>query len=285
MIRVCIQKKLQMADGVRILDVDIEIPIHSFTALYGPSGAGKTTLLRIIAGLLRPEKGIIEVDGLTWLNTEKGIDLPPQKRNIGFVFQDYGLFPNMTVAENLRYALPSKENSGHIFEMLKIVGLADLANQKPLSLSGGQQQRIALVRSILRRPGILLLDEPLSALDHATRINLQQQIQSFHSQLNLTTVLVTHHIPDICRLADSVIKIDNAKVMQTGRVDEVFNLSALNKNVLLIGEVITVDVDEVRILTDTGFISFETKETFDGVKPGDKVVVKATGGLTLQKLS
>jgi len=283
MIRISIRKKLQMAGGNGLLTVDTELADHSFTALYGASGVGKTTLLRIIAGLLQPEQGIIEVNGKTWLNTAKKINLPAQKRNIGFVFQDYALFPNMTVHQNLLYAIPKGAHTDMADELLITMGLQNLAQQKPEHLSGGQKQRVAVARALVRNPEILLLDEPLSALDDNTRVKLQNELQNIHRQHRLTTLLVSHSKAEIYKLADRVIEIDAGQIMQTGSPAKVFGLPEHQEGINLIGEVLKLEHDEIQVLTGIGIISVKPSAQTAGLAIGDRVSIHAAD-LSLQKL-
>ena len=284
MIRISIRKNLHLAGGKGELNIDAELSDHSFTALYGPSGAGKTTLLRIIAGLLQPEQGVIEVNGQTWLNTAKKINLPAQKRNIGFVFQDYALFPNMTVQENLLYALPPKADRGKVQSLLTTTGLQNLAHQKPELLSGGQKQRVAFARALVRQPQILLLDEPLSALDNATRIQLQNELQGIHQQYQLTTLLVSHHVPEIFKLAERVIQIDAGQLIKTGTPNEVFGINTHHDSITLIGEVVTLLPGNIEVLTVYGLIPIKPSAQTVGLAIGDKVTIHAAD-LSLEKLS
>ena len=176
MIRIRLKKKLFTADGPLALDVDFECAQGSFVSLFGKSGSGKTTILRMIAGLTEPAEGFIQVEDEIWLDTSKKIHLPPHKRKLGFVFQDYSLFPHMTVRENLEFALGSPQDREMIEELLDIMHLKELEGRKPENLSGGQRQRVALARAVLRRPKIFLLDEPLAALDTSIRLKLQDEI-------------------------------------------------------------------------------------------------------------
>jgi molybdate transport system ATP-binding protein len=284
MIRISIRKKLSLAGGSGELNIDVELTDRSFTALYGPSGAGKTTLLRIIAGLLQPEQGIIEVNGETWLNTAKKIILPAQKRNIGFVFQDYALFPNMTVQENLLYALPPEADQSKVQSLLATMGLQNLAHQKPELLSGGQKQRVALARALVRQPQILLLDEPLSALDNATRNQLQNELQNIHQQYQLTTLLVSHQIPEIFKLAGRVIQIDAGQIINNGTPNHVFGIQMQNDGISLTGEVVTLLPGKIEVLTAYGLISIKPSAQTVGLNIGDKVTIHAAD-LSLKKLS
>lgn len=284
MIRINISKKLHLPHGNGELKIDTEIEDQSFTALYGPSGAGKTSLLRIMAGLLKPERGIIEVNGQTWLNTDKKINLPPQKRNIGFVFQDYALFPNMTVEENLRYALPTQSSSARVQELMSTMHLQALANLKPDLLSGGQKQRVALARALVKEPEVLLLDEPLSALDDDTRLQLQQELLKVHQQYNLTTLLVSHHLPEVFKLATHVIKIEQGQLLQSGTVAQVFGWQPQGDGLHLTAEVVSVNAEGVNILVQQSLITVKHSAQTIQLKVGDKVTLHVTD-LLLHKLS
>lgn len=284
MIRVNISKKLHLPHGNGELKIDTEVEDQSFTALYGPSGAGKTSLLRIMAGLLKPERGIIEVNGQTWLNTAKKINLPPQQRNIGFVFQDYALFPNMTVEENLRYALPTQLSSTRVQELMLTMNLQAWAKLKPDMLSGGQKQRVALARALVRQPEMLLLDEPLSALDDDIRLQLQQELLKVHQQYNLTTLLVSHHLPEVFKLATHVIKIEQGQLLQSGTAAQVFGWQPQGDGLYLTGEIVSIDIDKVRILVQQSLITVKHSAQTTHLKVGDKVTLHATD-LLLHKLS
>lgn len=284
MIRINIIKKLHLPHGNGELKIDTEVEDQSFTALYGPSGAGKTSLLRIITGLLKPERGIIEVNGQTWLNTDKKINLPPQKRNIGFVFQDYALFPNMTVEENLRYALPPRQSPLRLQELMATMNLQAWANLKPDVLSGGQKQRVALARALVREPEVLLLDEPLSALDDHTRLQLQQELLRVHQQYSLTTILVSHHLPEVFKLATHVIKIEQGQLLQSGTAAQIFGWQPQRDGLYLTGEVVSVNAEGVNILVQHSLITVKHSAQTIQLKVGDKVSLHATD-LLLRKLS
>ena len=185
------------------LDVEFTIQEGELVTLYGPSGAGKTTVLRMLCGLSTPDEGRISVRGQPWLDSAKKINLKPQHRDIGIVFQDYALFPNLTVKENLRYALKQDQPDAIVNELLEMMELTNLHDKKPELLSGGQRQRVALARAIVRKPRILLLDEPMSALDTALRVKIQDYILRVHEQFKLTTILVSHDIMEVIRLVQS----------------------------------------------------------------------------------
>jgi molybdate transport system ATP-binding protein len=210
MIYINVRKKLHGSSGDMLLDFKFDLKKGDFLAIYGPSGSGKSTLLRILAGLERAE-GEIVVDNEVWLNKNKV--LPPQKRSIGFVFQDYALFPNMSVLENLLYVNNDKKFAE---KLLEITELTELKNRYPNTLSGGQKQRVALCRALMRRPKILLLDEPFSALDVEMREKLQNEIAFFHKDFNLTTVMVSHMPSEIYKLANKIVKLNKGKIEKKG---------------------------------------------------------------------
>jgi molybdate transport system ATP-binding protein len=178
------------------------------TALVGPSGCGKTTALNLIAGLLRPESGRIVLQGRTLFNSQQPIDLPPERRGIGYVFQDYQLFPHLTVEQNLRYGERRTQRGGIGFDqVVEVLKLKDVLDRRPVALSGGQKQRVALGRAILRSPQLLLLDEPLSAVDVAHRRSIEEFLSESIAQFHVPMLLVSHDEVSIERLADSVVRM------------------------------------------------------------------------------
>ncbi|MCY0866418.1 MAG: ABC transporter ATP-binding protein [Aquificaceae bacterium] len=213
MIIIKVKKRLHGAEGDFWLDVDIELRNGEFLVLFGPSGSGKTTLLRCVAGLERPEEGYIEVNGEVWFDSKRGINLPPQKRHVGFVFQDYALFPNMSLLENVMYGMKRKDKEKAL-ELLRKVRLEGLKDKRPNQISGGQKQRVALIRALAREPKVLLLDEPLSALDEELRSELQEELKSFQRSYNIPTLMVTHHKEEALRLADRIVRIKEGRVVE-----------------------------------------------------------------------
>lgn len=211
LIELDLTKNLFGSEGIFELRVCISIQKNEIVALTGPSGAGKTTLLRLLAGLDRPDAGTIKVQGDTWFDHKSGFNRPPQKREIGFVFQNYALFPTMCVHKNLIYAAANR-NSSQIERLLRMMALEELKDRFPHQLSGGQQQRVALARALVRQPKILLLDEPLSALDPVMREKLQNEILMLHNELELTILLVSHDQSEIQRLASRVLTFDHGRV-------------------------------------------------------------------------
>jgi molybdate transport system ATP-binding protein len=215
-------KMLHTAQGKELLDIRFRLDKGRILAVYGPSGAGKTTLLRILAGLTEVASGHIRLGDETWIDTTLDIHLPTRRRSIGFVFQDFALFPNLTVRQQLEYAVPQKQDKSIIAELLALMELEALQHHRPALLSGGQQQRVALARAIARRPGLLLLDEPLSALDDEMRYKLQEYILKIQQRYHLTTILVSHYLPEIFRLADAIIVLKKGQVIKQGLPADLF---------------------------------------------------------------
>jgi len=278
MIELAINKKLKSSSGDMLLDVKFNIPTGKLIALYGKSGAGKTSLLKIIAGLLSPEKGIIKVDDKVWLDTDKRLNLSPQKRNIGFLFQEYTLFPNMTVRENLEFALTKGQNKKIVDELLEIVDLGDLQFRKSNSLSGGQKQRAALARSLVQKPKILMLDEPLSALDYEMRTKLQQYILQLHKEFKLTTILISHDISEIIKMSDYLMEIDHGKIVNEGLATDVFSHNKINAKFQFTGEIIKIEKQDfiyiISVLIGKDFVKViaDDDEARD-LMVGDKVFI------------
>ena len=202
-------------------DIRLEVAQGEFLCLLGPSGCGKTTLLRAIAGLDTPSRGKIFQAG------REITRLPPSARDFGIVFQSYALFPNMSVAANIGYGLrgpawPRARAAQRVAELLELVGLTAQAQRYPAQISGGQQQRVALARALATEPGLLLLDEPLSALDAIVRLHLRQELRAVQRRLGVTTVMVTHDQEEALGLADRVAVMDRGRVMQIGTPQEVY---------------------------------------------------------------
>lgn len=206
MITIDIEKKLKAYSGQQWLRIRHDFAEGSITKIYGPSGAGKTTFLKIIAGLVQPEKGSIKVDDLTWLDTAANISLSPQKRMAGFVFQNYALFPNMTVRQHLEYAT---DDAQWIDRLLKIGKLETLQTHKPEHLSGGQQQRLAILRALAVKPKLLLMDEPFSALDVKMKLALIEELKLLFDELKLTVLIVSHNPLELKGLCDGEMEIDS----------------------------------------------------------------------------
>lgn len=205
MIEANIDKKIKTYKGNTRLVVSAQFPEGSVTRVYGSSGSGKTTFLKILAGLITPEKGEILVKGICWLDTTKNINWKPQQRRVGFVFQDYALFPNMTVQQHLEYATADLQ----LIERLLLTGRMESFRQhKPQHLSGGQQQRLAILRALALKPELLLLDEAFSALDDDLREALIIEIKIILKEFKTTTIIVSHHLQETTGFADHNLKIE-----------------------------------------------------------------------------
>lgn len=215
MIKINIKKKLHGAYGTMLLHINTHIKKGEFLALSGESGSGKTSLLRILAGL-EDAQGEISVHNQSWLNEKK--NLPVQKREIGFLFQDYALFENMSIEQNLLFINKDVELANHLLE---VTNLRHIKKHLPSTLSGGQKQRVALCRALMNRPKLLLLDEPLSALDPKMREKLQREILALHREFDITTIMVSHDPSEIYKLANRVLVLEDGKIKSDGNVKEI----------------------------------------------------------------
>lgn len=273
-----VRKELVSANGRMTLEIRCSFLFGELTALFGPSGAGKTTLLRMLAGLTMPDVGRITFGDQVWFDSGKRIFVPPQQRKIGYMFQDYALFPNMTVKENIQYAC-GKDQKERVGELLKSFGLAEFAHRKPGKLSGGQKQRVALARAMAGNPRLLLLDEPLSALDSEMRSSLQDEIKKAHEQFKTTTIMVSHDLAEVFRLAGTVVCLENGKVSASGKPLEVFSNNDISGKVQITGKVVNITPNDTFYLLTivTGLnqvikvVAFESD--IAGLKAGDQVMV------------
>ena len=245
MLEINIKKNLHGANGAMELQVAIKIQKGDFIALSGKSGSGKTSLLRILAGL-EEASGNISVDGISWLS--HATLLATQKRSIGFVFQDYALFPNMNVLDNLLFVNKDKDLAK---KLLQMTGLHELQKRFPNSLSGGQKQRVSLCRAYMNRPKLLLMDEPLSALDPLMRKQLQKEILHLHKEFHTTTIMVSHDPSEIYTLANRVIVLEHGKVINDGTPKKVLLQTSGSSKFSFEGElleILKVDVIHVAII-------------------------------------
>jgi len=245
MLEININKNLHGANGNMLLDVDVQIQEGDFVALSGKSGSGKTTLLRVLAGL-EEAQGEISVAKTPWL--DESLTLAPQKRAIGFVFQEYALFPNMNVLDNLLFVNKDKALAK---KLLQMTGLIELQKRFPSSLSGGQKQRVSLCRAYMNRPKLLLMDEPLSALDPKMRQQLQKEILQLHKEFKTTTIMVSHDPSEIYTLANRVIVLDEGKVIKDGSPKDVLLKTSGSSKFSFEGkllEILKVDVINVAII-------------------------------------
>ncbi|KKL13582.1 hypothetical protein LCGC14_2524310, partial [marine sediment metagenome] len=204
MIEISLQKKLNTADGNMMMQADFEVESGIIHTIYGASGTGKTSIFRMLAGLLTPDAGKIVVNGQTWYDAANKINRKPQQRNVGFMFQDYALFPNMSVRKNLEFALKNEQNRVIIDQLMDIIALNELQHRKPETLSGGQKQRVALARALVNKPDLVLLDEPLAALDKPMRQKLQKYVAEVQRELGFTMLLISHDVGEILKLSQGI---------------------------------------------------------------------------------
>jgi len=272
MIKIDIKKRLLGANGDMELDINLNIKEGEFIAIAGDSGSGKSTLLRVLAGL-EEATGEIKIHDRVWL--DRATFLPPQKREIGFVFQDYALFTNMTIEENLLFVNRDREFANYLLEITELTNLKD---RVPNSLSGGQKQRVSLCRALMNRPKLLLMDEPLSALDPLMRKKLQNRILTLHNRLKTTTIMVTHDPSEIYHLADRVVILKLGKIINMGEPKEVLLRTKGSQKFSFEGEIldiIRVDVIYIAIisigqqLVEVVISSSEAKD----LKIGEKIQV------------
>lgn len=208
------------------LDVELQCAPGELLALIGPSGSGKTTLLRLIAGLSRHARGRVRCNGALWLDSDRGYFVTPQRRHVGFVFQEYALFPHLSAMHNITSALghlPRARRQARALELLELVHLDGLGERRPHQLSGGQRQRVAVARALAGEPSLLLLDEPFSAVDQATRRRLQRELALLRRRIDVPTVLVTHDLGEATALADRICVMHGGITLQSGTPEELLH--------------------------------------------------------------
>ncbi len=277
MIKIEISKKLQGTSAQIDFRVKCEFKNGEFWTIFGESGIGKTTFLRMIAGLENPDAGYIEIDDEVWFDSDKNINLPPQQRRVGFVFQNYALFENMSVIENIYFAQRVKDEK-KAKSILEKIGITKLKNRKPSTLSGGQRQRVALCRAIALEPKILLLDEPLSALDSLTRLKLQDELKNIHDKFHLTTLLVSHDRSEVFKLSDYVVWLKDGKIFKKGSPKEIFLPKDSSRKFSFTGEILSLEKRDILVVATIGIgqniveVVLDTEEAKDFIV-GCEVVV------------
>jgi len=216
------------SEGEHRLEVNETVADGALVCLYGPSGIGKTTLFRVIAGLITPELAYINANDKVFIDTQQRINLPPQQRNVAFMFQDYALFPNMTVWGNIAFAQKEKDDA-YIQQLLKAFDMEQLKNRKVTQLSGGQQQRVALARTLAQKAPIILLDEPLAALDIAHQVEVMQLVHQLSRELNLGVIIVIHDINLAARFCDHLVALHSGKLLAQGNAFDIVNTPSLRQ--------------------------------------------------------
>ncbi len=280
MIEIDIRKKLQSARGEFMLEIQLSIHPSEFVTLFGQSGAGKSTLLRCLSGLEAPDAGFIRVNGASWYDSKNGIMLPARLRRVGYMFQEYALFPNMSVRGNLEFALRKKADRKRVDELIELMGLGELQHRKPATLSGGQKQRVALARAMASEPGLLLLDEPFSALDHDTSIRLQAEVLRLQQHFGITSIMVSHDMGEVYRLSHRVAVLEEGRVARLGAPADVFRASAGlgNGKLSFAGEVLQIETADVvyavtLLVGNQVFRVIASAEEVRHLKPGDRVML------------
>jgi molybdate transport system ATP-binding protein len=218
-----ITAKFQLNYSAFQLDVDLRLPNSGVTVLFGESGSGKTTLLRCIAGLQHAENGFLEINGKVWQNSEKNLFLPTYKRNLGYVFQEANLFAHLTVLGNLEYGLKriaQNSNTEHFKQVIELLGIEHLMKRMPERLSGGEKQRVAIARALVLNPEILLMDEPLAALDAKRKQEILPFLTRLHHELKIPVLYVTHSQQEVAQLADYLVLLNKGKVQAAGLLTE-----------------------------------------------------------------
>jgi len=263
----------EFGDNRVVMDFNLEVKKGEFVSFLGPSGCGKTTTLRMIAGFEIPTAGKVIVDDIDITHR------PPNQRNVGMVFQAYALFPNMTVAQNIAFGLqirkePPEAIKQRVSEMLTLIHLEQRGASYPFQLSGGQQQRVALARALAIHPQVLLLDEPLSALDAKIRVSLRAEIRAIQQKLGITTVYVTHDQEEALSISDRVVVMYDGKIEQVGTPFEIYNFPATAFVANFVGTLNTTEaevIDPKACTLRLEGLQLQGAEGFDGRRPGDKV--------------
>ncbi len=239
MIEINVKKKLLGQGGEFVFECNISSDEIGIISIFGPSGSGKSTLLKMIAGLEKADDGNIKINGQEWFDKSGGVDIKPQKRKVGFVFQEYTLFPNMNVLENIMFAQDNKSMK-KADELLELTELTELSKAYPHTLSGGQKQRVAIARAIAREPEILLLDEPFSALDTTVKRKMHEEVLRLKSSLKMPILFVSHDKEEVFRLSDKVAAVNNGKILSLKAPSEALFDSKLSSKFAFYGTILQI---------------------------------------------
>lgn len=272
-----VQKKLSGTQGNFELDLAFQSGATDSIALFGPSGAGKTSVLRMLAGLTSPDHGRIVFDDEVWFDSLLGINLPTHARSIGMVFQNYALFPHLNVQDNVAFAVDKSANAW-VEQLLEMSDLQNLRFQSIQQLSGGQKQRVALARALARKPKLLLLDEPLSALDQHVRMQMQDHLLMMHREFGLTMILVSHEVAEVFKLAQKVIQLEAGAIVRSGSPQQVFLQQTSQGKLHLHAQVLAIRSEEIvyilSLLVGQEIIEIiASHEDVKKLKVGDRIAI------------
>lgn len=259
------------------LSISLEVAMGSFVAVYGASGVGKTSFLRCLAGLQVAEQGFIKVAGQTWWDQAAGINWSARKRGVGFVFQDYALFPNMTVAQNIAFATAGGDSDAVVTSLLHDLDLQLYANAYPSQLSGGQQQRLALARALAQAPSILLLDEPLAALDPALRQYLQGYLKAWQQKHACTVFMVSHQASEIAQLADAILVLEGATGQFYQPVSQYFSTTTTIAQQTLEAQVQAIDKQFIWVQIGHQSLKIPQQSQYQSLSIGEKISLQWLG--------
>lgn len=248
MIEILIEKRIYGSDGEFDLNLHLEIPLGKFVCIFGKSGAGKSTILRMLSGLCSPDRGKIIIGDKVFFDSARNINIPTQERKIGFVFQDYALFPHLNVYKNIIFA--HKGDKNRVDEVISLMELESFCDKKISTLSGGQMQRVALARALVSSPEVLLLDEPLSAIDRQMRYKLQEELKNLSNHFNISSFLVSHDLGEVFRLSDYVAELKDGKITKFGTPQEVFLNQNLSAKMQMSGEILNISRGDVICIAD-----------------------------------
>ncbi len=255
--------------GIQKIEANLQIPLGEYVSISGISGSGKTTFLRLISGLVQPQNGTICWGDQVWHDTKSKQCIPPQERNIGMVFQDYALFPNMNTLDNIIFASIEKVEKKYLQSILDTLGLDNYLTRYPHQLSGGQQQRVAIARALISKPALLLLDEPFSALDESLKKTVQSFIYEIHQQNSMTTLLVSHQISEIKPYVHRFLRFENEKLVDATYIEKK-NFTV--QGILISKEMSASEMSQVTLLYDgkTYQYPFPSSE-LEKLNIGDKI--------------
>jgi molybdate transport system ATP-binding protein len=285
---------LNASFSLTVVGFDLAIDLRlepGLIVIFGSSGAGKSMLLRIMAGLLSPDQGWIELEGRRIFDSSQGVNLPPQARRVGFVPQQYALFPHMSVADNITYGLfdwPDPERNARLSELVTLMRLDHVIHRRPVEISGGEQQRTALARALAPRPSILLMDEPFAALDEVLREHLRQELTRLQRTFKIPILLVTHNLVEAYTLADRVVVFQAGRIVQEGTRDDIFRRPGTPEiaRLMAMHNILTVQIDQhqakglevdwwgQKIVFEGIYPKTQRRELTIGIRPEDIMIVR-----------